>query len=183
MQDSRPHLIRFGTYEVDPSAGELRKSGRLIKLQDQPFRLLVILLDNHGKVVSRDELRQRLWGKTHVDFEEGLNTAIRKLREALGDSAASPRFIETLPRRGYRFIAPAAMNADEPPAPEPPAAPRRAPVGRVLGALSALLAVAIPLGWFSLHRERPALTPSPPVQLTRDSGLSTDPAISRDGKF
>lgn len=96
---------RFGLYEVDFRARELRKGGRKIRLQDQPFRVLAMLLEHTSEVVTREELRQKLWpGDTFVDFDHGLNNAINRLREALNDSADTPRFIETLPRRGYRFI-------------------------------------------------------------------------------
>lgn len=99
--------VRFGVFEGDLASGELRKNGLKIRLQDQPFQILSILIGRAGDVVTRDELRTRLWpADTFVDFDHGLNTAINKLREALGDSAGSPRFIETLARRGYRFIAP-----------------------------------------------------------------------------
>ncbi len=99
--------IRFGPYEADVPAGELRKNGRVLRLQEQPFQILAALLDRPGEVVTRDQLRERVWaGDTFVDFDQGLNTAINKLREALGDSAANPRFIETLPKRGYRFLFP-----------------------------------------------------------------------------
>jgi DNA-binding winged helix-turn-helix (wHTH) protein/TolB-like protein len=98
-------VIRFAGFEVDPDAGILRRDGIRVKLQDLPFRLLAILLQRPGVVITRDELRQSLWGAaTYVDAEAGLNTAIAKLREALGDDAESPRFIETLPKRGYRFV-------------------------------------------------------------------------------
>ena len=100
-------VFRFGTFEVDVRAGELRKQGVRIKLQEQPFRVLTILLRQPGGLVTRDELRSQIWpADTFVDFDNSLNTSINKLREALGDSADSPRFIETLPRRGYRFIEP-----------------------------------------------------------------------------
>lgn len=100
-------LLRFGLFEVDLAAGELRKSGRRIRLQEQPFQVLVMLLENAGRVVTRDDLRQRIWpSDTFVDFDHSLNTAVNKIRESLGDSASSPRFVETLARRGYRFIAP-----------------------------------------------------------------------------
>ena len=97
--------IRFGVFEVDLRAGELRKHGVKIKLQDQPFQLLQILVERPGEVVTREELRQRIWpADTFVDFDGGVNNAVKRLREALGDKAETPRFIETLPRRGYRFI-------------------------------------------------------------------------------
>jgi len=102
-----PTIQRFGVFEVDLRAGEVRKRGKRLKLQEQPFQVLRILLLRSGEVVTREELRNQLWqSDTFVDFDNGLNTSINKLREALGDSADNPRFIETLPRRGYRFIAP-----------------------------------------------------------------------------
>ncbi len=99
-------VVRFGAFELDVRTGELRKSGVRINLPDQPLQFLKTLLDRPGELVTRDELRRRLWSdETFVDFEHGLNAAVRRLREALGDSADVPRFVETLPRRGYRFIA------------------------------------------------------------------------------
>jgi DNA-binding winged helix-turn-helix (wHTH) protein len=92
---------------VDFDAGELRKNGARIRLQEQPFQVLAVLLERAGQVVTREELRQKIWpADTFVDFDHSLNTAVNKIREALGDSASSPRFVETLARRGYRFIAP-----------------------------------------------------------------------------
>ena len=99
--------IRFGAFEVDTRSGELRRQGSRLKLQEQPFQVLVLLLERRGEVVTREELTRRLWGdNTFVDFDRGLNKAINRLREVLRDSAEKPRFIETLPQRGYRFIAP-----------------------------------------------------------------------------
>ena len=99
--------MRFGTYEVDLRLGELRKNGIRVKLTGQPFQILVILLEHPGDLVTREQLQRRLWpSDTFVDFDSGLNAAINRVREALGDSAENPRFVETLPRRGYRFIAP-----------------------------------------------------------------------------
>ena len=104
--DARSGIIRFGAFEIDPQAGELRKQGLKIKLRDQAFQVLSMLLERPGQVVSREELQNKLWpADTFVDFDRGLNKAINHLRDALGDSAESPRFIETLPKRGYRFIA------------------------------------------------------------------------------
>src|SRR6267142_2119869 len=101
------HIRRFGTFEVDLRAGELRKQGKRIRLQEQPFHVLTVLLQRPGDGVSREELRSQIWPEdTFVDFDNSLNTAVNKLREALADSAENPRFIETLPRRGYRFMAP-----------------------------------------------------------------------------
>src|SRR5580765_3402143 len=100
-------VMRFGTYEVDLRLGELRKNGIRVKLTGQPFQILVILLEHPGDLVTREHLQRRLWpSDTFVDFDRGLNAAINRVREALGDSAENPRFVETLPRRGYRFIAP-----------------------------------------------------------------------------
>src|SRR6266403_3755843 len=102
-----PRNVRFGVFEADMEAGELRKHGLRLKLSEQPFQILAILVARPGEVVSREELRERLWpGDTFVDFDHGLNNAVMRLREVLGDSSDRPRFIETLPRRGYRFIAP-----------------------------------------------------------------------------
>ena len=103
---SRPRLVRFGAFEADVRTGELRKDGVKLKFSGQPFQVLLILLERPGDVVTREELQKRLWPDTFVDVERNLNTAINKIREVLGDSAENPRFLETLPRRGYRFIAP-----------------------------------------------------------------------------
>src|SRR5215467_6947727 len=111
-RDPRPlAILRFGTFEVDLRAGELRKQGVRIKLQEQPFHVLTLLIQKPGEVVTREELRNHNWSAdTFVDFDNSLNTAINKLREALGDSAENPRFIETLPRRGYRFLTPVSRD-------------------------------------------------------------------------
>src|SRR3954463_13611428 len=109
----------FGVFELDLRAGELRKRGLRIRLQQQPFQVLALLLERAGQVVSREELQKALWpADTFVDFDHGLNKAINKIREALGDSAESPRFVETVPRRGYRFIADVAVVSRESVAPE-----------------------------------------------------------------
>src|SRR5215467_3898881 len=104
---SKSERVRFGVFELDLRSRELRKQGVRVKLQEQPFQLLEVLLERPGDVVTREELRQRIWSSdTFVDFEGGLYNAVKKLREALSDAADTPRYIETLPRRGYRFIAP-----------------------------------------------------------------------------
>jgi DNA-binding winged helix-turn-helix (wHTH) protein len=101
-----PGRLRFGIFEADLRTGELKKRGARIRLQEQPFQVLAVLLARPGELVTRDELQGRLWtADTFVDFDHGLNKAINKIREALGDSAESPRFVETVARRGYRFIA------------------------------------------------------------------------------
>jgi DNA-binding winged helix-turn-helix (wHTH) protein len=105
-------IVRFGVFELDLAAGELRKSGVKLRLQEQPFQVLALLLERAGDVVTREELQQKLWpSDTFVDFDHSLNTAINKVREALGDSASNPRYVETLARRGYRFIAPVQNDA------------------------------------------------------------------------
>jgi DNA-binding winged helix-turn-helix (wHTH) protein len=104
-------VVQFGSFQADLRSGELRKAGIKIKLHAQPFQILAMLLEQPGKLISREEIRQRLWPKdTFVDFDHGLNNAVNRLREALGDSPATPRFIETVPRRGYRFIG--TLNGD-----------------------------------------------------------------------
>ena len=117
-------VIRFSVFEADVHAGELRKQGLKIKLADQPFSILAMLLDRPGQVVTREELQKQLWAAdTFVDFDRGLNKAINRLRDALGDSAESPRFIETLPKRGYRFV-----GAVEKSPPSPPDQPVERPI-------------------------------------------------------
>ena len=98
------NLVRFATFEVDLRTGELRKAGVKLKFGGQPFQVLAILLERPGDIFTREELQKRLWPDTFVDVERNLNTAVNKIREVLGDSAESPQFVETLPRRGYRFI-------------------------------------------------------------------------------
>ena len=116
-------LIRFGTFQLDPQAGQLLKNGRVVRLKPQPLRLLQLLLSRPGDLVTRDEIRDVLWGtETFVDFEQGMNTAVRQIREALGDDAETPIFVETVPKRGYRFIAPVDSGA---PAPAPAPASSR----------------------------------------------------------
>src|SRR5207245_4714782 len=110
---SEMRIMRFGIFEVNLAAGELRKNGARLRLQEQPFQVLTVLLENAGSVVTREDLRQKIWpADTFVDFDHSLNTAVNKIRDALGDSASSPRFVETLARRGYRFVAP--VQREEP---------------------------------------------------------------------
>src|SRR5882757_4464833 len=112
-------IVHFGIFQLDLKARELHKAGVRVKLQGQPFRVLALLVDRAGQVVTREELRQKVWPTdVYVAFDQGLNNAIKKVRDALGDSADSPRFIETLARHGYRFVAP--VNA----VPERPSEPR-----------------------------------------------------------
>src|SRR5574337_1241796 len=118
---STSKIVQFGVFELDLQRAELRKQGVKIKLQEQPLRVLRVLLENPGQVVSRDELRRKVWSaNTFVEFDQGLYSAMARLRDVLGDSSDSPRFIETVARRGYRFIAPVA----------PSLAPNRGETGR-----------------------------------------------------
>src|ERR1700693_603672 len=107
--------LRYVLFEVDLASCEVHKSGRKVPLQEQPFRVLALLLEHPGEVITREELQAKVWpADTFVGFDEGINTAIRKLRVAFGDSADNPRFIETIPRRGYRFVAPVHEAVAEP---------------------------------------------------------------------
>ena len=153
--------VRFGAFEADLQSGELRKHGLKLRLQDQPFQILAMLLERRGEMVTREELHQRLWPTdTFVGFDHGLNNAINRLREALGDTADSPHFIETLPRRGYRFIAKvdgaaprasAPTVATSPTEPGPAATPERAarPPARI-GSLPLLARLWLPLSALTL---------------------------------
>jgi cholera toxin transcriptional activator len=106
-------IARFGVFELNLDASELRKNGAKLRLQEQPFQVLALLLERAGDVVTREDMQQKLWpSNTFVDFDHSLNTAVNKLRETLGDSASSPRYIETVARRGYRFIAPVQTNVE-----------------------------------------------------------------------
>src|SRR5258708_26583330 len=162
MQATSPptDIFHFGTFQLDLKAGELHKAGVKVKLQDQPFRVLALLVDHAGQVVTREELRQRVWpSNVYVDFDQGLNNAIKKVREALGDSADSPRFIETVASHGYRFVAP--VSAD----PQPPAEPRYHPgsgtlrTAAVIGLATASLFPASYCAWHG-----PATRARPPSE-------------------
>jgi len=152
--------VRFGVFEVDFHAGELRKSGLKIKLHAQPLAVLKFLLKRPGEVITREELQQNLWGdNTFVDFDHGLNKTINKLREALSDNAGTPRFIETLPRRGYRFIAPVTLPT---PAPEMvPPTMRNSKVYFSVGAAGVLVVLfAFGIYWFGFRNRGTQLPPS-----------------------
>lgn len=186
-------LVRFGVFELDVRAGELRKAGRKIRLQDQPFQILTMLLARPGEVVTREEIRERLWSDdTTVEFDHGINAAIKRLRDALGDSAESPRFVETLPRRGYRFIGrvePADVAAPSVPSslPAVPAAAR--PQSRVsaktwasVGAVGLLgVAAAVWIVLAAATTRAPGVVPTT-VPLTGNSGIETLPSFSPDGQ-
>jgi TolB-like protein/DNA-binding winged helix-turn-helix (wHTH) protein/Flp pilus assembly protein TadD len=128
-EDQLRGRVRFGVFELDPRAGELRKHGVRVRLQEQPFQVLAMLLEHSGEVVTREELKKKLWpADTFVDFDHGLNKVINKIREALSDSAESPRFVETVARRGYRFLADV-RSADPAPASSPEVASQPKPEG------------------------------------------------------
>jgi TolB-like protein/DNA-binding winged helix-turn-helix (wHTH) protein len=168
MADRAPahSRVRFGVFELDLQAGELRKSGVLLHLPPQPFKILTLLASHPAELVTREQIRDQVWGTgTFVDFEHGLNFAIKKIRDALGDDPETPRYIQTLPRRGYRFIAPVDVVADLVPptlgpdeaAPARTARPRWAPLQRrwivvaVSGAVVAIAAVLLALNLASLR--------------------------------
>ncbi len=197
MQPGNDRLVRFSVYELDRDSGELFKQGRKIKLQGQPFELLVVLLDRPGEVLTREELRQRVWpSDTAGDFDQGLNRAINKVREALGDSAENPRFIETLPRRGYRFIGSIeqrrTIESESPPpsvteqsspvlVEQPPKSYRNLWIGGAI--LASILAVIIAGAWLLIRRSS-----SLPIQLQQLTTNSFEnpilhAVISPDGKY
>src|ERR1019366_8116640 len=140
---SDPSLVRFGAFELDLRTGELRKHGIRLKLQDQPFQVLQALVERPGELVTREDLQRKIWADgTFVDFDQSLNRAVNKVREALGDTAENPRYIETMARRGYRFIAPVegapklAAPVKCPPKPVAPTASQAATAGRPWGRIS-----------------------------------------------
>ena len=174
--------IRFGVFELDPRTRELRRNGVLVKLQDQPFQVLLALVEKPGELVTREELEKRVWpGDTFVDFEVGLSRAVNKLREALGDTAENPRFVQTLPKRGYRFIAPVDGGArtSESPVPMEKSKARLPIWGWAVGAVIALLVVA-GVVWL-LVRGGPASEQLVVRPLTSEPGIEFDPAFSPDG--
>jgi len=182
------NVVRFGVFEVDLRAGEVRREGSKVKLQDQPFQVLVMLLEKPGQVVTREELRDRIWpAGIFVDFDKSLSKAINKIREALGDSTENSRFIETLPRRGYRFLVPVESGQAARPTALPPlsASPRRR-LPWVFWGIAATLALAIIVGagvWVSV--KQPALQPGQSaliaVPLTTYPGSQAAPSFSPDG--
>ena len=196
-------VIRFGVFELDPRSGELRRSGVLLNLQDQPLKVLECLLERPGELVTREALRQRLWpGDTFVDFEQGVNAAVKRLRETLADSAESPRFVETLPRRGYRFIAPVerddrdrsglapsapdqrASLAGKPAPPalveKPPAAARRGRHALIAAGAIALVLMTI-AAWLRRASPETPVAPLRLVALTTLTGSEYGPTFSPDG--
>jgi Tol biopolymer transport system component/DNA-binding winged helix-turn-helix (wHTH) protein len=185
-----PGILRFGVFELDRDAMELRRNGVPIRLQEQPLRVLAALVERPGEIVTREELQEQIWGKdTFVDFEQSLNKAVNRLREALNDEAGQPKYVETVPRRGYRFIAPVAgLPREQPPAlqsPVPEAAPVKPALHRKriasIALVAAFLVVALGIATFLLGR-RPEKTR--PVETKRlASAALCCPTLSRDGKL
>src|SRR6202158_1461311 len=189
---TQSRILKFALFEVDLEAGELRKSGMRQKLAGQPFEVLRLLLERPQEIVSREELQQRIWPKdTFVDYDLALRKAITRLREALGDSAESPRFIETIPRRGYRFIAAvngngsAALSATEPPSKvetetEPRASRRIMRIGIVLGFGAAVLLGAVlaltPAKFRQRFSDKSTVPPIRSIAVLPLQNLSADPA-------
>ena len=173
-------IIRFGTFEIDVDRGELRKSGLRLRIQEQPFQVLAALLARPGDVVTREQLIHRLWPDgTHVDFDRGLNAAVARLRQVLSDSAETPRFIETVARQGYRFVAP--VTKGEAPKEAAAIAPALRPTTYRSGVAVAALVLAASLSaawWFGAPIRNNEVVLQ---QITRDRGLSMDPALSPNG--
>lgn len=190
MSSNGTRMIQFGVFEVDLRAGELRRNGSRVKLQEQPFQILALLLERPGEVVSREELQTRLWpADTFVDFDHSLNAAVRRLRDALGDSAENPRFVETVARRGYRFLAP--VNGTPPPVvAEIPIHPsRHAHTWWIASAAAAVLLLAgLGVGLFLGRRGSLPPAASPPVVERRVTANPSEypissAALSYDGKY
>jgi TolB-like protein/DNA-binding winged helix-turn-helix (wHTH) protein/Flp pilus assembly protein TadD len=159
MQTTSPssELFQFGLFQLDLKAGELRKAGVRVKLQDQPFRVLALLVERAGQLVTREDLRQRVWpSNVYVDFDQGLNNSIKKVREALGDSADSPTVIETVARHGYRFIAPVTASPASPAGPRFTSESHTLRRGILVGAGAALLAA---FGFWAWHESATPLAP------------------------
>jgi DNA-binding winged helix-turn-helix (wHTH) protein/Tol biopolymer transport system component len=178
-------VVKFGVYEVDPQAGELRRNGVKIKLQEQPFQVLTMLLERPGEVIPREELQRRLWpADTFVDFDHSLNAAIKRLRDALRDSADNPRFVETLARRGYRFVAPVAGAVPGGGKGAVMARPGRGYIARWVAGTLLVVGVCTAVGWLVV-RGTPA---RPALRERRLTANSPDlpvynAAISPNGKF
>jgi len=185
--------IRFGVYELDRDAMELRKHGVVLRLQEQPFRVLAMLAERPGEIITREQLQEQIWGNTYVDFDQSLNKAVNRVREALNDEAAQPRYVETVPRRGYRFIAPVTeLNSTEPPQLPPlPSSvpdvmraspgPRKARISIIAAFATAALLVGIGISAVLLWRrpERSTLAEAKRISSAGSWGAT----LSRDGKL
>ena len=191
MEPSVPtgNLVRFGIFEADFRSGELRKGGVKLKLTGQPFQILAILLERPGEVVTREEIQKRLWPDTFVDADRGLNANINRIREVLGDSAESPRFVETLPRRGYRFIAQvngtAVRTANVPTPDEEIKGKAEKKVPRWAVVLSTVLVTLVASATFLIYRRLPAqpIKQRTLTRITFDEGLQIGATWSPDGRF
>jgi DNA-binding winged helix-turn-helix (wHTH) protein/Tol biopolymer transport system component len=181
--------VRFASFDLDIETGELRKHGKPLRLQPQPSKVLAALVSRPGELVTREQLRHRIWdGTTFVDFEQGLNFCIRQIRLALDDDTDAPRFIETVPRRGYRFVAPTLPANGEPELPQAPALPQNEKKkAGFIGTFALLLAVGIAagLGGLALYRSREThlASRSEWVQLTNFTDSATSPVFSPDGRL
>ncbi len=170
MADTQPaRRYRFGVFEADSSTGELRKKGVRIKLHAQPFQLLFLFLDRPGETLTREDICRELWPDgTFVDYEHGVNSAVNRLREALGDKASNPRFVETLARRGYRFVAPVERILPEGEAVQEREQEARAPVaGQTAASLSEAAAIAQPAGLLDRVLAGPEDLPAAPHAVVR----------------
>jgi DNA-binding winged helix-turn-helix (wHTH) protein len=199
QSDGAGSTIRFGVFEVDPRSGELRKAGTRIRLQEQPFEVLLALLEHSGEVVSRNTLRRRIWPtESFGDFDHAVNVAVAKLRTALGDSADTPRYVETLHRRGYRFVFPVAPSrrqgiaspvesnlksrSEQRSEPETIAVAghagssdnRRA---RIWGFLTVIAILAVATGTFWYYRPAPKLSDSDTIVLADFTNTTGDPVF------
>jgi len=178
LETQSPGVLRFGTFEVDLRAGELRKQGKRIKIQDQPFHVLTVLLQHSGEVVTREELRNQNWPPdTFVDFDNSLNTAINKLREALGDSADNPRFVETLPRRGYRFLAHVTSADGKELSTASPSIRSYVQLWKIVLPAAVVLVLAVVGASFWHWRQRPVLTEKDTIILGDFANYSGDPVF------
>jgi len=176
-------IYRFGPFELSVEAAELRKNGIHLRLQDQPFHILCTLLEHPGALVTRDQLRQQLWPEgTFVDFEHGLNTAIKKIRDVLGDDADMPRYIETIPRKGYRFLAPVDQSTVQAIPGEPPAPQPRWRSPKPLLIVAAVVVVGIALFIFQRLAHPPYLRISTTRQLTFTGNVLPISTIETDGR-
>lgn len=181
VTDQSDHLVRFSVFDVDLRTGELRRNGSKVRLQEQPFQVLSVLLERPGEVVTREQLRARLWpSDMFVDFDHSLNTAVRRLRDALGDTAENPRFVETVARRGYRFLAPVIRNGsgeNTPPA-------RRHKAWMVAGiSAAAVLVAGIGIGLRAGGRSLPQHTIQRRLTANPEEDPVTSAVISPNGKY
>lgn len=194
--------LRFGNYELDSRSGKLLCDGQPVKIQPQPLRVLAVLAEHPGEIVSREQLRERIWGDaTFVEFDQGLNYCIRQIRVALGDDALEPAYIETLPKQGYRFIAPTGANGQtvdsvfrpaeseadpgpptSPVSPVPPTSSKR-PHWKILGTAMLVLALSAAGIAISVMRQPAANQPLKYTQITSFTDAAVGPALSPDGRM